>query len=381
MIYSLPYLFLLVFFGLCALSYENSEIDDRRKTINIIAAIVFYIFFAFRGYLFTDWLNYVEYFEQIEWSTLFAFDLEKMYEPGFVLLSLICKSIIPNYFFFVVVCITIDTFLLIRFLRRRNINNFAFVFFLFIVFEGLSIMFNLLRNAISIFIFINALEYIEKRKPLPYFSLCLLAVSFHLSAIIFFPLYFFLHRKTNKWVFIGCFLVFFILYMSKISIVLSLVKILGLGELFTAKIEAYTETFTASRIFSITGTVEKALIAILVFLYYDEIFSRFKNREVIINSLLLYFFMYYLLADFTTLSDRFSILFVFSYWVIWIDLTKVLYLQHNKYLLTGFLFVYCLYNLQTHTNMPCQEYDNILFGYKSYPERLIILNRTYESEE
>lgn len=383
MAYSIPYLLLLIFFGVCALLYEYTEDENKKKNFIYASVFVFFIFFAFRGYLYTDWVNYVEYFERVEWEDIVSWDITSShyYEPGFVLLNLICKAIIPDYSFLVFVCISIDTVLFIRFFKRMDINNLAFVFFLFIVFEGLGIMFNLLRNAISLFILMNALEYIEKRKPLHYFSMCLLALSFHLSSIIFFPLYFFLHKRVNKWIFLSVFLTFFTMYICNVSVVLLAAKLLGMGGFFTSQIEAYTEFFTSSRELSISGTFEKAGIAILVFLYYDEIFSRFKNSAIIINSLLIYFFMYYLLADFKTLSSRFSILFIYSYWVIWIYLVKVLYIGNNRKLLAGVLFLYCFYVLKMSIGVPCQEYDNILFGSKSYQERLIIFNRTYEDED
>lgn len=91
--------------------------------------------------------------------------------------------------------------------------------------------------------------------------------------------------------------------------------------------------------------------------------------------------MYYMLADFKTLSSRFSILFIYSYWVIWIYLVKVLYIENNKKILAGVLFLYCFYVLKASIGIPCQEYDNILFGSKSYQERLIIFNRTYEDKD
>lgn len=382
MAYSIPYLLLLIFFGVCAFLYEHSE-NENKKSIIYTSVFVFFIFFAFRGYLYTDWVSYVDYFEKVEWEDIADWDLigSDNYEPGFVLLNLICKSIIPSYSFLVFVCILIDTVLLIRFFKRMDIDNLAFVFFLFIVFEGLGIMFNLLRNAISMFILMNALEYIVKRKPLHYFSMCLLALAFHLSSIIFFPLYFFLHKRINKWVFLGVFLTFFVMYICNVSVVLLTAKLLGMCGLFTTKIEAYTEFFITSRELSISGTFEKAGIAMLVFFYYDEIINRFKNSIIIINSLLIFFFMYYMLADFKTLSSRFSILFIYSYWVIWIYLVKVLYIENNKKILAGVLFLYCFYVLKASIGIPCQEYDNILFGSKSYQERLIIFNRTYEDKD
>lgn len=383
MIYSAPYLALLSFYGSCAFLFEHIDNPQKKKQITISSIVVFFIFFAFRGYLYTDWISYVEYFDNVEWSNILFFDAKDndIKEPGFALLAILCKSLINNYFFLVFICISIDTVLFVRFLKRREIENYSLAFMLFITFEGLGIMFNLLRNAIAIFIFINSLEYIEKRKPIQYFLLCLMAISFHFSSFIYLPLYFFLHKRINRWIFISVFFGCFTFYISGASIVLSLIKILGFEDTLGYKVDVYTELYSASKVLSITGTIEKMGLAILVFLYYDQIIENNKGRTIIINSLLAYYFFYYILAEFNTLSYRMSVLFLFSYWVLWGDIIKIFYVKNNRRIAATIVFLYCLYVTMHAINTPCQEYDNILFGAKSYQERLTILNRTYEDDK
>ena len=383
MSYSLPYILLLTFYGFLAYLYEQIDNEFRKKQISIVAVLVFFIFFAFRGYLYTDWVSYVQYFENIEWNHAIINDIdgEDFKEPGFALLTVLCKTFVNNYFFLVFVCTSIDTYLFLRFLKRRDINNIALVFMLFITFEGLSIMFNLLRNALSLFIFMNAIEYIEKRKPIAYFSLCIIALSIHLSSIMYFPLYFFLHKKLNKWIFLGVFTGCLIFYISNSSLILTLANLFGLAGPFEDKLNIYTELFSTSRVLSLTGTIEKVALTTLVFLYYDEIIDQLKGRIVIINSLLCYLIMYYMLAEFNTFSYRMSILFIFSYWILWGDIIKVLYVKNNKRIVSALIYIYCIYVTIFAVSTPIQQYDNILFGAKSYQERLNIFNRTYQADE
>lgn len=383
MTYAIPYLILLTFYGICAFFIENIADEQRKKQITIVSILVFFVFFAFRGYLYTDWISYVKYMENVEWDNIVSFDFTDPdgKEPGFALLAMLCKVVYDDYFFLVFVCTTIDTVLFFRFLHRRGVENIPLALMLFITFEGLGIMFNLLRNAISMFIFMNALEYIEKRKPVQYFSMCLLALSLHMSSLLFFPLYFFMHRKMNRWVFISVFFACFLFYVSKLSIVLTFVRILGLEESFGTKIEAYTEIYSSSRALSISVSLEKIGLAMLVFLYYDEIIARFKGRVIIINCLLAYYVLFYMLAEFNTLSYRMSMLFLFTYWILWGDIVKTIYVANNRKIVSSVLFLYCFYITMLAINTPCQEYDNILFGAKGYQERLTILNRTYQEEE
>lgn len=381
--YSLPYIFVLCLFGICAYTFEHSNNKEERLCITSFSILVFFIFFAFRGYVYTDWTSYAYMLDNISWNDLFDFSINNkktgFYEIGFTLLCLLCKSISSEYAFLIIVITTIDTVLFIRFLKQWNINNISFVFFLFITFEGINIMFNLIRNQISIFIFLNALIYIEKRKPIPYFLLCTLATSFHLSSIVFFPLYFFLHKKTNKWTFLCLSIAFFALYLCKISIVKNLIGLAGEG-IIGSKASLYTDVLTNAREFSKSGTIEKLFMTLLIFFYYDELTKENKGRYIFINCLLIYFFFYHVFAEFYDLSARLAILFVFPYWIIWIDFTKMLYLENNKKVITSILFLYCFYITLNGYNEPIQEYDNLLFGGKTQQERLIILNRTFKEK-
>lgn len=368
--------------GLCAFQYEHTEDADKKRYVTIIAVLIFYVFFAFRGYLYSDWVGYVETFKNAEWSDIFSITNKHqkgvVHEPGFTLLCLLCRTIINNYAFLVIVITTIDMLLLLRFLHRFDVKNVAFVFMLMIPFDGLGLMFNLLRNQLAFFIFLNALEYIETRKPLPYFLLCLLALCFHLSAIVFIPLYVFSRLKINRWIFLGVFISLFVFYLSKISIFSAITSMFGVEGSLAEKISIYTENFSASRELSPTGTLEKFSLVALVFFFYDDIIKRNKYRRIVLSCLLLYFVMYYFLAEFRMLSMRLCFLFVFSYWIIWIDVIKIFFYENNRRIAAGLLYMYCVYMLLFNINSPVQEYDNLLFGAKSQEERLYIFNKTFD---
>lgn len=381
MTYSFPYLLLLTFFALLAVLYDHMEDETTRKRINMGALAVFFVFFAFRGYVYTDWQNYESLLGRVEWSYLFCLfdsDSKEMVEPGFVALCMFCKSIHESYPLLVCVCMLINTALFLRFLRQRHIENLALAFMLFITFQGLTIMFNLLRNAISMFLFMNAIQYIEKRKPLPYFALCVAALMFHMSSAVFFPLYFFLDRKLNRWVYLAIAGALMLFFLSKISLVGTALQLIGIGG---DKVEAYTENLTSSRGISLTDTLENVGLLTMVMLYYDEILAKHRGHAAIVNSLLMYLFMYYVLAEFKTMSDRFAMLFSYSFWILWIDFIHLLYLKNNRILLSTVLYLYCAFILVRTISTPAQEYDNLLFGAKSMQERQTILHRTYEEDE
>ncbi len=385
MILALPYVITMIIFAIMAVIYaQRREREDDKilcSSILLVSIGLFYIFFAFRGYVYSDWESYYIIYENADWCDVLELTSTKqtavIHEPGFTLLMCICKMFSSEYAFMVIVITTIDTLLLLRFLKRWDIDNLPLVFMLLIIFGGITVIFNLLRNQLSIFILLNALEYIEKKQPMKYYFLCILALCFHVSALLFLPLYFVLGRKINRWVFLGGCIVFFSLYILKIPIVLTLVKVLGLGGVFGEKAEVFTEVFKSERAFSLTGTIEKIGTVGLVTCYYNKLIEDKKN-VIIINCLFIYYFFYFVFGEFETLSSRLSILFLFSYWVIWCKLINEMTHKNNKRIICSLLFLYGLYSQSLSYIYPVQEYDNLLFGGKSSVERQRILDKTYD---
>lgn len=195
----------------------------------IWSALIFVFFFGFRGFICDDWISYYPAFEKCSYEyvnfNIFEFDIKWGFEPGFTLLMCMCKSIVDEYQFFVFTCTLINTALLFKFLYNY-IDNVPFGVILFISFGGFVMSTNLMRNSIAILIFVNSLTYIVKRKIVPYFLLCVFALSFHISAIIYFPLYFFFHKKCNKWLYLILFLVGNIVFLFQIPVFLKVMSLI-----------------------------------------------------------------------------------------------------------------------------------------------------------
>lgn len=383
MTYSYPYVILLLFMGICAFFYDNSQEEKKKNYIVLASVVVFVLFFGFRGYVYTDWILYTDTFRNVEWGDVLKFDItdKDLREPGFLIFCLLCKTVINEYVFLNVACTVVYLVLLIRFCRQFDIQNIPLVLMLFIAMDGTVIILNLLRNSLSIGIWLNALIYLKDRKPLPYFALCTLALTFHMSSILFFPLYFLLHRQTNRWVFLGLFAFFFLFFLSKVSIILSIVQLFGFEGALGAKAEAYTELYVVSRGLNPSGTLEKLALVALLIAYYDEVVDRFKGSYIVINCLLIYFFAYYFFGEFKTMSDRMALLFVFARWLIWIELIKILVIDSNKRLLAGTIFLYCVYMTALNLNEPVLEYDNMLTGAKSEAQRRQMFYKVFEEEK
>lgn len=379
--YSFPYLLLILSLGLLSLLYCDFKEAGLKQRANIIAISIFVFFFGFRGYIMSDFITYYPYFESCTFDYLkyYSITTSDYWEPGFTLLNLVCKGIYNNFFFFQFVCFSIVFALLLRFfIGIARIENLALALMLYTTFEGLVISTNLLRNGIAIMIFLNALPYIQQRRPLPYFALCTLAITFHLTSVIFLPLYFFFHRNCNRWVFLGIFLLCNFVFLAHIPIAVSLASLAGLGENIVTKVSAYTEHFASSTGISI-GYLERLLTGGLIFLYFDHLKEIRKDNAIYINGIIAYFVMYFCLSQFEVMSKRFATLFAFGYWVIWTDLIKAFAIENNRKLFRMFIVMYCVLRMAGTAFLPDFKYENILLGNQStYEQRKIYHNRNFD---
>ena len=380
MIYAIPYVILVILLGFLAILIEQKKEDDAfTHKITLWGILIYFVFFAFRGFINTDWMTYYVEFDKCTWDLLFNYEMGKSREPGFLIFMLLNKSLVPNFHFFVFTSTLLNTWLLLSFFRKYS-DNLLIALVIYLVFEGFMINANLMRNSISIFIFLNAITYLQERRPLPYFGLCLLALSFHFSAIVYFPFYFFIHRKLNKWVYLTIFVICIMIFVLHIPIFLKLIKLTGIGGMFIDnKIDAYTELSTA-RGFGM-GFIERLITGILVFCYYEKLCDARVENRIFINSLVAFFISIFLFSEFAEISKRIYILFIYAYWILWCDLIKCFYYDRNKILFSTFVGLYCIVKTATTLNAPIHEYDNLLFGIKSYQERKYIFQKTFEEPE
>ena len=239
-------------------------------------------------------------------------------------------------------------------------------------------MTNLLRNSIAILIFANALPYIQQRKAVPYFLLCTLAITFHSSSFTYLPLYFLFRYRYSKWFFLGLFVagnVFFLLHVKIFIPITSIILSDESGMLQDAITDYTTGDMGESTRLSI-GYLERLFTGLLIFGYYNRLEQVRAESRLYVNCFMAYFCMVFFLSEFEIMSQRMANLFMMSYWILWGDFIKCFVYKNNKYLFVSFVSIYCTLKLVGMTNLVTSDYDNILFGSKSYQERQLIHNRT-----
>lgn len=370
-----PYLLLLATLAILGLYSDHVKQEKHKIYLTVVGIVIFFFFFGFRGFIAGDWTVYYPFFKECDINNVLNYSLKNAdFEPGFTLLCVVCKSIYNDWSFFQIVVSIIDTTLLIIFLRK-TIDNIPYGLMIYITFNGIIISTDLMRNSIAIMIFINSLHFIKERRIIPYMGLCLLALTFHTSSLLFFPLYFFFHKRCNKWIFLFLFIIGNIIFILHIPVVLTIIKILGIGGDLQTKVTAYTELMDASKGLSI-GYIERLFTGLIIFIYYDKLKKIRPDNAVYFNGLAIYLIMFLIFSEFQVLSERITLLFSYGYWVVWMDLMKCFYHDNNRRLFKMFVVAYCL--LRTYGSVSSSTdfiYDNILINHKSYEERLYIKNR------
>ncbi|REC40405.1 hypothetical protein DRF69_18740 [Chryseobacterium sp. 5_R23647] len=392
-IYSLPYIVLFLMFFLLFL-WENKlkKQDADIKIVRYVCMIIFLVFFGFRGYLDTDFMLYYPLYESTpvitdirgitNFFSINADDFILKIEPGFKVLLVLLKSISPNYFLLQIVSSLIDVLFLNYFFKKYS-PQYVLGFMMFCIFSGLIIEINLLRNSKAIFIFIYSLQFLKDRNPYKYFICNSIGLLFHSSAIFYFPLYFFLHKKLHPAFVWGIFVLGNVLYLGQIRFITPLVISLGnlLGGVYELMAEGYSKDSTYSSGYGITiGYLEKIIIFVLIYKFYSKIVECVNDERTVnifFNLLFLFTSTYLLLSEFSVLIDRITTLFAVSYWILFPYLYATLE-RWAKMVFSCVLLLFGIYRIYKTNFIITRKYENILWSNPSISKAYYIANKHLE---
>jgi hypothetical protein len=354
-----------------------------KKAVILTVPIAFLLFFGCRGFIGWDWTNYYPFYKEL--PSLFHLDFSnQVFDTGFVIYAALLKSVTSNFHVFVFVNAFIDVLLLHLFFKRYLSEKFyALGFALFLVFFGFVMETDLMRNIKSLLLFLLSLKYIENRKFLLFLLLNLAGMCFHWSAIVFFPLYFFLHKQVSMRTMITVILAGVFIYIFHFEYIKPVLVFAGsfLGENVANKINAYVHSplFGTNYAFS-WGFFERIFTAVLILLFYNPLIVKNKSNILFINSFFLFLIVHFFFSEVNIAVVRLGNLFIFSYWIIWpllIDCFK-----NNILRWTFISAISCVILLKMHiiSGNILYQYDNILTGkIKTYEERREIFDKHHEN--
>jgi hypothetical protein len=242
---------------------------------------------------------------------------------------------------------------------------------------GLAFEVDNMRNFVSILLFLLSLKYIEERKSGKFYVLNVLGILFHTSAIFYFPLYFFLHKPIKREVIAVIFVIGVLLFFFRIEYIRPFVW--NIAETFGGRYLNLVNSYLNSPIygksygFSI-GLVERIFSAILIILYYTKLIKKSNCNILFINAFVCFFVFYFFFSEIAIIVHRVGGLFIFSYWILWPTIIHISSIQTNRILIICILATYINLKMVGMTKTIMYQYDNVLFGMKSYKERKAVFD-------
>lgn len=183
-------MFVIVLFIIVAILAIIPLIDSKYNLVAfILINIILACFAAFRGEDFTDYKNYITYFEQN--GDIFV-------EPAFILISgfihLFSNNVIFLFVIFAVLGVSLK-FLAIKELTQLWALSIAiYISYFYILHDLVQI-----RAGVATGFLLLCIKPIYEKNFKKFMFLALLAITFHYSAILIIPLYFLNKNPSKKW--------------------------------------------------------------------------------------------------------------------------------------------------------------------------------------
>lgn len=377
---SIPYIiFIVLLFFLSLPVCQN--IGNQNYIISIsykcfrysYIGMIFLIFIGFRGYIYTDWIAYTDFFYKC--PTLFSgeqipLEYEK-WEKGFVLYVQIIKTICPSYCFFQFISCFIDFIIVWNFFNRYIPKYVGFGFFFFILFSGFGLEINLMRNQKSVMFFLLSIQYLEEKKFFRYFMLNIIGCLFHISSVFYLPLYFILKKKINRRFILFLFILGNIVFLFQIHWIKGIIAFFSgwmpgrLGIMTIGYLQS--ENFSSAYGFTV-GYIER--FCSFIWIYKNLKKSKFKEEFILfVNIFLIYIYIYLFCSEMFILLDRLPLLFASGYWILFPKSYENMKRKSKRNFLI-IIFCYAILKMALAGANPISKYDNVLFNKYSYDERV-----------
>jgi len=377
--YSIPYLILLAcYLFLAIIEYRGKNNHKLYLWVITLCSFIYIIFFGLRGFIGWDWTNYYNRYQSIKDLSNILIN-SSVPEWGFIIYMSLFKTFLLDYYVFVFINVILHILLLNIFLKRYlPPGYYVFGLIIFLVMGGFGMEIDTMRNIISILLFILSLKYIEERKIIKYYALNIIGLLFHSSTIIFLPLYFILHKKMNRNLIAFIFIIGIIIFLLKIEYAKPLV--LFISKIIGGRIQAITNTYLNNTITGKSyglsiGLLERIFSAVLIIVYYQKLINYSKHNIIFINVFVLYFFFFFYFSEISIISIRVGGLFIFAYWILWPSIIYVSKIKINRQLILCVMLLYSFFKMIGLTRFQLYQYDNQLFGIKTYEERKEIFDR------
>ena len=287
-------LLVLLFFGILDLNIKLSEL--QRNSIITFLYIIFIIQIGLRWETGTDWNTYLENFNNTDDFSIVLINALSGFEIGYGILVLSINKISSNYSFFLLIHAIIFYFTI--FIVAKKYSPFFFATLIFFYSTTLGLIGSNRQLLALVFCFLS-LNFVFKKKLIPFFLMIVTAALFHTTAIIF-GIYYFINRNIKtKYIFL---ILLFCFIIGKTNLPFIMFSKLGgfFGELSATKTLAYTEgaknSMEDSKL-SIFGLVKRLTFIALFTLNYSFLSKRLYYYKVFYNGYVFGLALYFLFSS------------------------------------------------------------------------------------
>ncbi len=286
------YIFTLVVFML--FSYLEMTLDltkVQHRSMSIFAFIILVFQVGFRWQTGTDWVPYLEHFDEMVKlsdinTTLTGF------EKGYSVFVLIVKFFSQSYTVFLVVHALIFYYFI--FSVFKNLSPYLFVSLLVFYATTLGFM-GSNRQLISLGICLYSLKFVLDEKPFKFFALIGIAYLFHTTSILF-CVYYFFYRDIKKSIVLLILIGSFIL--GKTSIPTHIFSFAGehIGAMGSVKSEEYIEQGVKNKL-TFIGLIRRIIYMTIFMMNYKVLTAKLPYYKLIFNGYFFGLVIYFLFSD------------------------------------------------------------------------------------
>lgn len=287
---------------------QNNGLLTSRRISSFVISCILILFATLRKGTGSDYYSYESIWQGIkamDFKNIFDTSYETL-EPGFRLLVALLKVFtdFDRVFYLIMSMFAIlPTWYGLRKICSNHIITGLFIFFLIFY---IPYVFNGMRQAIAMGLFIYSIDFIRNRKLLNVSLIAFLALSFHFSGIIILISYFAYNIKLKP-------IVFFVLGTLISFIVSKLISVAYIFQLFNLNLYYLEDLNFSTSIFQLITRLAIALVMLLAN-YLFVIKKKLINEEVVflsrlINIYLIGLFIYIYFRDLNVFATRINMFF------------------------------------------------------------------------
>lgn len=208
------YFIVFILFLLSALQERKSQIEDKINYNFLLIVLILLAGLRFR--VGGDTLGYMDDFEALPTlSQLASFDFKNAYyDPLWYVFNAVIKSVWNDFIFFQVVHAIVVNSTIFWVIKKYSRYKYWVILFYYVFFY-LYFNMEILRESLSVSVFLFSIPYLLKKKWLVYYLFAFIAFQFHSSALIlFFIPFMFRQLKIKYYILIFSLLVIFTFFIT-----------------------------------------------------------------------------------------------------------------------------------------------------------------------